>query len=72
MEMPISVTDRLRDLARQPVGASVFFPDTGMAKNPQNSIQPIAIRLGGRKWIKTRRSEGGYVVWKRGEPERDF
>lgn len=71
MEMPVSVTERLRGLARMKIGESVFFPDSGMAKNPQNSIVPIAVRLGGAGWIKTRRSENGYVVWKKSEP-REF
>lgn len=68
MSMPISVTDRLRELAGREIGDSIFFPDTGMAKNPQNSIVPIALRMGGPGWIKTRRTDGGYVVWKKSEP----
>lgn len=68
MEMPVSVTERLRALAKMEIGESVFFPDTGMAKNPQNSILPIALRLGGAKWVKSRRKDGGYIVWKQAEP----
>lgn len=71
MEMPVNVTERLRELAKKQIGESVFFPDSGMAKNPQNSIIPIANRLGGPRWVRSRRTEGGYTVWKKLEP-RNF
>jgi hypothetical protein len=70
MTAPINVTAELRRLAEMPVGESVYFPDKAItAARPLNVIGPIAIRMGGKQWVRSRREGDGYRTWKVSEPQ---
>lgn len=61
---PSPVTAAISELAKAKIGASVFLPF-----DRPTAFQQAAYRLGGKGWITSRRSDGGFRVWKIAEPK---